>query len=295
MKKSFFFVILLFLIISVSGLYAADTVRIAILDFEVQSSNEDYIYLGKGFAEFVAVDLSEYKGIQLIERDKRNAILEEQTFGLSGFADESKAAELGKLLTAEYMVTGQLFDLLGNLIITLEVINVESGTVVLKTKAEGALVDYNKITKELGTSIVKALVPKSEETVAVKETPPAKIEPTEEQAKELVVNFSEAIDAYDNNDLEAAEEKMTAAAAIDPESNAVRYYLNKFAVSTSRFKIMPAPYYSRENPAALPFIKKSSLSLYITTGIVENIFGDDWPPNRDKKYILSYSRDIQYS
>ena len=34
MKKSFFFVILLFLIISVSGLYAADTVRIAILDFE---------------------------------------------------------------------------------------------------------------------------------------------------------------------------------------------------------------------------------------------------------------------
>ncbi len=93
------------------------------------------------------------------------------------------------------MVTGQLFDLLGNLIITLEVIDVESGTVVLKTKAEGALTDYNIITKELETSIVKTLVPELDTTVAVKETPPGKIIPSEEQAKELVVNFSEAIDA----------------------------------------------------------------------------------------------------
>lgn len=286
MKKSFFFVILLFLIISISGLSAADKVRIAILDFEVQSANKDYIYLGKGFAEFVAVDLSEYKGIQLIERDKRNAILEEQSFGLSGFADGSKAAELGRLLTAEYMVTGQIFDLLGKLIITLEVIDVESGIVALKTKAEGALVDYNKITKELGTSIVKAFVSKPEEPATLKETPPVKVIQTEQQAKELVVNFSEAIEAYDNNDLEAAEEKMTAAAAIDPEFSAVRYYLNKFAVSTSRFKIMPAPFYSRENPAALPFIKYSSLSLFITTGMVEEIFGEVWPPSDNKSYIL---------
>jgi len=286
MKKSFFFVILLFLITTVSGLYASDTVRIAILDFKVQSTNKDYIYLGKGFAEFVAVDLSEYTGIQLIERDKRNAILEEQSFGLSGFADESKAAELGKLLTAEYMVTGQLFDLLGNLIITLEVIDVESGTVVLKTKSEGSLTEYNEITKELGTNIVKALMPKLKESAEVKEAPSAKITQTEEQAKELVVNFSEAIDAFDNNDLETAEEKMTEAAAIDPESSAIQFYLNKFAISTSRFKIMPAPYYSRENPAALPFTKNSSLSLYITAGIVQSIFGDDWPPNKGKKYIL---------
>ncbi len=175
---------------------------------------------------------------------------------------------------------------MGNLIITLEVINVESGTVVLKTKAEGALSDYNKITKKLGASIVKALVPKSEPTVAAKETPPVKVIPTEEQAKAVVVNFSEAIDAYDNNDLKAAEEKMTEAAAIDPESNAIRYYLNKFAVSTSRFKIMPAPFYSRENPAALPFIKNSSLSLYRTSNDVQDTFGDDWPITDENMYIL---------
>ncbi len=49
---------------------------------------------------------------------------------------------------------------------------------------------------------------------------------------------------------------------------------------------MPAPFYSRENPAALPFIKNSSLSLYQTSNDVQDTFGEDWPITDDNMYIL---------
>lgn len=272
--KKVFFAFLLFCLSTATALYAADQVRIAVLDFEVQTINEDYLYFGKGFAEFMAVELYEYTGVQLIDRKKRNEILEEQSLSLTGYVDEDKTVELGRILTAEYMLTGHIFDLLDQLILTVDMIDVETGEIVLKLKSEGSLADYNTMIQQIGKNIATLLfgvkgATKSSSVMTVKQN--------EAQANEVLINFSDAIDAYDNNDLKTAKKKLTAAGVLDPGSRAILYYLNKLFINTSRFNVMPSPYYSRENPAALSQMKDSSLSVFTTFGIVEAIFGDGWP------------------
>lgn len=56
------FVILFILYSSSAGisLFAQDAQRLAVMDFTVQSERKDYQYLGKGFTEFVAVELSDH-------------------------------------------------------------------------------------------------------------------------------------------------------------------------------------------------------------------------------------------
>jgi TolB-like protein len=84
---------------------------VAVIDFAVQSENPSYKYLGKGFAEFAAIELARSRDVLLIEREKRNKALEELAFSLSDIADESKQLEVGQFLSAQYLVLQRLFAL----------------------------------------------------------------------------------------------------------------------------------------------------------------------------------------
>ena len=88
-------VTLIFLLISIPFIYLSADERVAIMDFQIESANDSYQHLGKGFAEFVSVELSGTPGLTLVDREKRNAALEEMKFGLSGLADGENAAEVG--------------------------------------------------------------------------------------------------------------------------------------------------------------------------------------------------------
>jgi TolB-like protein len=72
MKCSSLALAVLLLCAAVPRCPAEEPVRLAVLDFEVQSDNPSYRYLGKGFAEFVSVNLLKIKDLQLVEREKHN-------------------------------------------------------------------------------------------------------------------------------------------------------------------------------------------------------------------------------
>ncbi len=71
---------------------------------------------------------------QVIERDDLQKILQELHFQHTDLADEEKAAEIGKLIGAKILVTGELYSKETNYELFLKLLNVETGEVLSVTK-----------------------------------------------------------------------------------------------------------------------------------------------------------------
>lgn len=78
----------------------------------------------------------------VVDRSNLQALLKEQSLQLSGIVDEATASKVGKLLGAEYLVSGRLFQREDRWEIFLQLLRVETGEVLSVTKA--------KLSKELG-------------------------------------------------------------------------------------------------------------------------------------------------
>jgi curli biogenesis system outer membrane secretion channel CsgG len=61
-------------------------------------------------------DLSEVKGLQIVERIKLQALVEEMGLGASGLVEANTAPRVGKLLGAQWLIGGDILD--GKLYIT---------------------------------------------------------------------------------------------------------------------------------------------------------------------------------
>ena len=79
--------------------------------------------------EMAVVELSKVDTLRLLERDRLDAVLREQELAHSDLTDTSKAIEIGKLLTANYIVTGSVIGMPSSVIIFSRIINVETGEV----------------------------------------------------------------------------------------------------------------------------------------------------------------------
>jgi curli biogenesis system outer membrane secretion channel CsgG len=92
------------------GLQAQDAKpRIAVLSF---SNNSTFTYwgdnLGAAAADELTTELVKSGRFTVVERSQVNAILEEQHFGLSGAVSPATAAEIGKILGVQAMLTGSI-------------------------------------------------------------------------------------------------------------------------------------------------------------------------------------------
>ncbi|OGR64607.1 MAG: hypothetical protein A2X30_04145 [Elusimicrobia bacterium GWB2_63_16] len=214
------------------------------MDFDVQSDNPQYKYLGKGFSEFISIELSKAKGMAIIEREKREEVFKEQAFALSGAVDAKNSIEMGKMLAADYLVAGKIFDLMGNLTVTIKVIATASGEVAFEDKVTDKLTKYNYISSKCSEKIIKHFFIKSKVKTARAVERPA----------EAAIKFSKAVDAYDKKDFETAKKELVGAKKLDPQNAAVKVYMDKLFTTTTKFKVMPEFYTSYENPAYLAYL-----------------------------------------
>lgn len=117
---------LILVLLSVAVTFAAD--RIAILDFGgegVTSSQK------KTFTNMVGDALLSYPQFEVMEREKFEAILEEQQVQLSGICDEDCIVEVGQVAGVQYMVSGDITDVGENtLVIAARIIDVETSKVM---------------------------------------------------------------------------------------------------------------------------------------------------------------------
>ena len=92
--------------------------------------------LGRVISDKFIPVLMQSKKFSVLERTLIDKVLDEQQFQLSPFSDEDSAAEFGKILGAEAIITGTISDLGDVFYLNTRVIDVTRGNLVTSTDAE---------------------------------------------------------------------------------------------------------------------------------------------------------------
>ena len=114
--------------------------------------------LGKGMAALLIHDLSQVPDLQVVERVKLQALLQEMNLGTSGLVDPKTAPKLGKLLKARHVTTGNLADIeKENMQIASALIDAEQMDRIDTQEAQGALKQFYDLEKEIACEIIEDL------------------------------------------------------------------------------------------------------------------------------------------
>ena len=84
----------------------AELPTLAVVDFNTKSSK--YGYLGKQTAELMSDAVVNSGLFDVVERDKLQSILKEQSFSGGGLVDQSSAIQMGAMSGAQYLMTGEI-------------------------------------------------------------------------------------------------------------------------------------------------------------------------------------------
>jgi len=120
----------------------------AVLDFEGNDKITGKVDIK--MSDMLTTSIVKTGRFEIVERNKIDNVLREQQFGLSGMVDEASAAEVGKILGAEYVVFGSItsatrkdIDKFGYILVQIEVsidvraVNTSTGKILLSESAEG--------------------------------------------------------------------------------------------------------------------------------------------------------------
>lgn len=140
------------------GIAQASTAPVvAVLYFDNNSFGKDradFEGLGKGIADLLITDMASNPAMRVVERDRLQSILQEQNLVAAKSVAPETAVRLGKLLGAQYMVTGGFMsDGKGTLLVTSRVINVETGAITNPMKLQSKGDDVLGLIAQLSTKL----------------------------------------------------------------------------------------------------------------------------------------------
>lgn len=148
MKKVLLILFIFMVLLSVQA-----QVTVAIVDFENQTNHFYLDAWSQRIPEFLRTELSKSDQLILVDRHNIKAILNEQKFSMTGLTDSSEVLEIGKMLSAQYIITGILHEYQGKYRIDASVIQVASGKMIsekVESQSEDAL---DKMVAMLGNNL----------------------------------------------------------------------------------------------------------------------------------------------
>ncbi|MFO7666739.1 MAG: CsgG/HfaB family protein [Desulfobacterales bacterium] len=179
----------------------------AVLPFENNSVTDPDRYdpLSKGLSAMLITDLKNSStSLQLIERDKIQALLKEIALSQSGIVDQSTAVKAGKILGAQSIVFGS-FMVLGNQVrMDARIIKVETSEVVMAESIVGESGGLINLAMDLAGKIAKSM------KVAFK---PPKV--MSEGDIDAALYFSKGLDAFDRGDRKEAKKLFSKSIELD--------------------------------------------------------------------------------
>jgi TolB-like protein len=121
----------LFLLISIFLITgkAQTQVRIAITDFENQSDRFHLDSWERLVPELLRDAFSASDGVTVVTRDRVEAIMKEQALSLSGMVDQGQVEEVGKLLQAEFIITGSILEINDRIRVSAAIIRIKTGEI----------------------------------------------------------------------------------------------------------------------------------------------------------------------
>lgn len=195
--------------------------RVAILYFDYSGNDEELSFLRKGLTQMLVTDLSEDPSLTLVERTDLEAVLKELELGTSKKLDRATAAKVGKLLGAQYLITGGYFSFKGRMRVDAKIIDVETGV----TKGIGVSRDQDNfldLETELASKLVIALgkankIRASTPGVKTSNATGKRRAKAKKVAARTVARYGKALDALDHGNKELAMKELASITSDAPD------------------------------------------------------------------------------
>jgi len=110
-----------------------------------------------GLAAMLTTDLEEIGIFNIVDRERLRDILKEQELQYSGLVDQNTAVRLGKLMAAQYILTGSFTEMNGGLRVSAQIFSVEKGIQLGATSIEGETRNFFWVEKKLFVKIIEFL------------------------------------------------------------------------------------------------------------------------------------------
>lgn len=193
---------------------------VAVLYFDNNTGSADYDNLGRGMASMMISDLSSVKDIQLVEREHMQDVLKEQDAQHTRYFDQSTAVQTGKLLGAEYIVTGAFIAVQPAMRIDTRVIRVQTGEIVKTAKVTGDQDKLFDLQQRLADSLIDGL------SIALSPQQRDQLHAQQERDRidhlSTMTSYSQALAMFDRGDYAGALQKMQPVMRESPNSMVVQ-------------------------------------------------------------------------
>ncbi len=194
---------------------------VAVLYFLNKTGDNFLDPLQKGMALMLITDLAKVKGISVVERVRLQALMEEMNLATSGLTTPGTSPRLGKLLTARWVVGGDVAGSRQQMDLRSRVLEVFNSSILGEPASQGNLDEIFRMEKDILFEIIKLLK--------------IKLEPVEmEELKrpfsssiEAAMAFFKGIDASDRKNYEMAARYYKEAVEKDEHLDFARDALNE--------------------------------------------------------------------
>jgi TolB-like protein len=198
---------------------------VAVLYFDNNTGSVDYDNLGRGMASMMISDLSAVKDVQLVEREHMQDVLKEQDTQHTKYFDPATAVQTGKLLGAQYIVTGAFITVQPSMRIDTRVIHVDNGAIVKTAKVTGNQDSLFALQQRLADSLVDGL------SIALSPEQREQLRAQQDRDRidrlSTMNSYSQALSRFDAGDYAGAMEKMQPVMHDAPNSLVVQLTYNE--------------------------------------------------------------------
>lgn len=205
---------------------------VAVLPLNSGAIQPELAPLGKGFQDMLITQMAGNTRIRLVERDKIQAILDEQKLVSGGQIDPATATKIGKLLGAHYMITGGFVTDPGRtMIVNLRAFRVETGEIVYTDGTARGPVDklIDLVIQSANTANTKLNLPQLESNSAPAREAAAATEKSKKVPFQAILLYSRAIDAEDKGQKAEALTLYKQAVTQFPEYDAAKAAVAKLS------------------------------------------------------------------
>lgn len=140
--------------------------RVAVPYFQELGDSVKDDHLGKLVPELLAAELAKRESFIVVERERLDQVMREHRLSGLGIVDDSTAAELGKVLGAQSLISGTVGEAGPAYVVTVKMVEVESGQVLVSGRVEIERAGLIALSSDavikrsvIGAAIRSALVP----------------------------------------------------------------------------------------------------------------------------------------
>jgi len=215
----------LIILLLIVGCVFADV--ISVTGFKNNTSNPNNDWIGEAIADNLTTDLSKIDKIKVVSRSSLKDVLKEQKFTHSGLVEQDKSIEIGKMVGANTLLSGDYTVFNGVLIINGQFTDIESGVIKSSVKVEGNFNDLYLLQKQLAQKVLEELGVDIDEKDRIKIS-----QVSTENVKALEKNYMGVI-ALDNEEVDNAIALFKEAVSIDPYYQEAKSNLKSSEVQVS--------------------------------------------------------------